>query len=165
MKDICCVLSKPLDDDYVNILSWEQDSKAKTFLLEQTGGTESAEDVFVNRVPEIKNLSTLKTVCSDLSRFGYHINNIYLNTECSEFDCHFLHKINLSFSSIKKKLCVKTELLTFNDLILNHEYDYSKSTITVNDEKIQNYRFQLLNLPIQNYKTIKTKINQILLLS
>jgi hypothetical protein len=163
-KQIEFTIAKPLDEEYVGLLFWEQCPTNRTFILRESVGEEGNEDIFLNQTPEISSLSTLKEVCLKLQRFGYYIDAVYLRTECSNFDCRFLHRLNLEWSEDTKSIFLESEHVDIKKLSLHHNYIMRCTTITVREKKNQVYDFKLLNLPISNYSRLEHKIKQILLI-
>jgi hypothetical protein len=163
-KQIEITIAKPLDDEYVGLLFWEHHPANKTFILRESVGDDSNEDIFVNQVPEISSISNLKEVCNKLERFGYYLDAVYLRTECSNFDCRFLHRFDLDWSEDTKSIFLESEQIEINNFSVHHNYIMRSSTIKVRDEKIQVYDFKLLNLSLSNYNRLEHKIKQILLI-
>jgi hypothetical protein len=160
VKEISFLLFKPLQDDYASALTWVHDHEAKSFILDVHA---NSDEIFFNETPELKTLIDIKNTCNKLSAFGYDIPDIRLLDFCENSQCNFKHIIYLCRTRETMKLCIRAETIMFEDCDLMHNYQMQSSHIAINDSRMM--KFNLLNLPITNYSSLKEKIKQILLIS
>lgn len=129
---------------------------------------------------KIKNISDLKSVCSDLVTFGYKLDQINFLTKCSienneyEFEgssylkAHFFHDIFSNWIETDKKCLLMINRITINHITAVNYYDTSEAELVIQPttKMAVNHSYKhLLPIDMNQYSTIEHQLNKILLLT
>jgi len=153
---------------YMLLLEWHYDTITHTFLLTEHGNRSLTNNSVLITTHSISSIEDLESVCHYLNTLGYQITDIRLMIECASHygwttSC-FKHIIDLAWFG--KSFLLEDEYVKFSDYTINYDYQNNTSSITTfDDKKLNTYNFDyILNISLKNYKVLKTKIKQILLL-
>lgn len=165
-KSIHIYGSVSFDNEYVGACYWDYDAEIKTFTLGDWGN-KSPEDhnIFFSH-HTITTIVELKAACILLNIQGYKIDEVRLITNGCDNDCNFTHKYELQWFEDSKSLLLEEEWIKFYKYKMHNHYAKDESCIIVTNAGVpQVYEFKyILNINFKKYKSLKTKIQQILLI-
>ena len=164
-KTIHIYATVPFNEDYVAAFYWDYDLNRKTFLLASYGNKSPDGHKVLLDNHTIANIAEVRAVCYLLNQSGYSIDEVRFIIDGCDNDCRFGHKYELEWFSDSNSLLLEDEWAKLTDYIIYNHYAKDESFIRTTTPKSQTYDFNyVLNVDLKNYKSLKTKIQQILLL-
>lgn len=153
------------DDDYVAAFYWDYDYVRKTFSLADWGNRSPNGHSVLIANHTITSIADVKAVCYLLNQSGYLIDEVRFIIDGCDNDCRFSHKYELEWFRDSNSLLLEAEWAKLTDYVAYNHYAKDESFIRTTAIKSQTYNFDyVLNIDLKSYKSLKTKIQQILLL-
>jgi hypothetical protein len=157
--------SVPFDEDYVASFYWDYDVSRKIFALAGHGNKSPNDHNVLFENHTIINIADVRAVCYLLNKNGYLIDEVRFIIDGCDNNCRFSHKYELEWFSDSNSLLLGDEWAKLTDYVIYNHYARDESFIRTTTPKSQTYSFDyVLNVDLKNYKSLKTKIQQILLL-
>lgn len=167
VREIQIILTSYLDEDdyYGGVILFNYDKHQLRFRLNPNVGNLSPESYTILSSTEIiSELTDIQNICDKLHKFGFVVKEVVCLTRCDNYSCKFSHKARLINHD---HFCIEDEIVRFAKYSIYINYLKNNSgigTFDINNRYFYTYYDHLLNLNYKNYRVLKNKIKQILIL-